>query len=119
MASWRNKPNSEKGHYQKRRTFEEGKAEIDAAHVATCRLYCDALRLWRRCGLPPCRRHRRCTGHAIDCLGENHYLIPQSQRTRARKAVLAGGPRRIVPATHIEWTVRRSTFAELLRWQLG
>jgi hypothetical protein len=119
MPSWRNKPNARKGDYGKRRTFEQGKAEIDAAHVATCRLYCDALRLWRRCGLRPCQRHRRCTGDAIDCLGENHYLIPPSRRRRAQKIVIAGGPRRLAPATHIEWVVRRNSFAELLRWQLG
>src|SRR3984885_2580235 len=47
MPSWRNKPKSEKGHYHKRRTYEQGKAEIDAAHKATFRLYGDALRLWR------------------------------------------------------------------------
>jgi len=51
MPAWRNKPKSEKGHFHKRRTYEEGKAEIDAAHV--------------------------------------------------------------------EWTVRRNTLAELLRWQFG
>jgi hypothetical protein len=65
------------------------------------------------------KRPRRCTGDAIDCLGGNHYLVPPSQRARPRQDVLAGGPRRVPPATHVEWTGRRSTFAELLGWQLG
>ena len=43
MPSWRNKPKSEKGHYHKRRTYAQGKAEIDAAHRMTFRLYGDAL----------------------------------------------------------------------------
>ena len=119
MPTWRNKPNAKRGDYAKRRTYQQGKAEIDAAHVETCRLYCDALRFWRRCGKRPCRRHRRCTSDAFGCLGAGHYLVPPSQRARARRQVLDGGPRRIRPATHIEWTVRRSSFAELLQWQLG
>ncbi len=119
MPSWRNKPKSEKGNYSKRRSFAQGKAEIDAAHVATCRLYCDALRFWRCCDLRRCKRHRRCAGDAFDCLGAGHYLVPPSQRRRAQNIVIAGGPRRMPPATHIEWTVRRNSFAELLRWQLG
>ena len=119
MPSWRNKPKSDKGNFQKRRSFAQGKAEIDAAHVATCRLYCDALRFWRRCVERPCQRHRRCAGDAFHCLGAGHYLVPPSQRLRAQKQVVAGGPRRIPTATHIEWTVRRNSFAELLRWQFG
>ena len=119
MPSWRNKPKSVKGQFLKRRTFEQGKAEVDAAHVATARLYCDALRFWRRCGLRPCQRHRRCTGDALDCLGAGHYLVPPSQRRRAQKQVIAGGPRRTPPAAHIEWTVRRNSFTEIVRWQLG
>jgi hypothetical protein len=119
MPSWRNKPKSVKGQFLKRRTFEQGKAEVDAAHVATCRLYCDALRFWRDCKSRACQRHRRCTGDAFHCLGAGHYLVPPSRRRRAQKIVIAGGPRRIAPATHIEWVVRRNSFAELLRWQLG
>jgi hypothetical protein len=119
MPAWRNQPKSEKGHFDKRRTYEEGKAELDAAHVATCRLYCDALRFWRRCAKRTCKRHRRCTGDAFECLGAGHYLVPPSQRLRAQHSVIAGGARQVPPATHVEWTVRRNTFAELLRWQFG
>jgi len=119
MPKWREKPKAKRGDYGKRRSFAQGKAEIDAAHVATCRLYCDALRFWRRCRKRSCKRHRRCSGDAFDCLGAGHYLVPPSRRARARVQVLLGGPRRLPPATHAEWTVRRNSFAELLRWQFG
>jgi hypothetical protein len=119
MTAWRNKPNAKKGDYMKRRTYEQGKAEIDAAHVATCRLYCNALRFWRHCAKRACKRHRRCTGDAFQCLGAGHYLVPPSQRARAQRSVIAGGVRQVPLATHVEWTVRRNSFAELLRWQLG
>lgn len=108
-----------------RRPFPVSDAEFGSAQAAmigldiSCRLYCDALRFWRRCTKRPCKRHRRCTGDAFHCLEAGHYLVPPSQRARARNEVLGGGPRRIPPATHIEWTVRRNSFGELLRWQLG
>ncbi|MFZ3359734.1 MAG: hypothetical protein WA177_13315 [Xanthobacteraceae bacterium] len=119
MPQWRNKPRMDKPNYQKRRSFAQGKAEIDAAHVATSRLYCDALRFWRRCTLRGCKRHRRCMGDAIHCLGAGHYLVPPSQRRRAQQEVIAGGPRRVAPATHVEFTVRRVSFFELMNWKIG
>ena len=45
MPSWRKKPPN-KQDFLKRRTFEEGCAQGDAAHIATQRLYCGALRFW-------------------------------------------------------------------------
>jgi hypothetical protein len=42
MPSWRKKPPN-KQDFLKRRTFEEGCAQGDAAHIATQRLYCDVL----------------------------------------------------------------------------
>ena len=120
MPSWRNKPKSDKGNFHKRRSFEQGKAEIDAAHVATCRLYCETLRFWRHCTTRrACRRHRRCCGDPTDCLGRNHFYVPQSRRLRARQDVIAGGRRRIAPPTHVEWTVRRVPFFDLMKWAFG
>ena len=55
MPTGRKKLSTEQN-FLKRRSFEQGKAEIDAAHIATQRLYCDALRFWRRCSLRPCKR---------------------------------------------------------------
>ena len=117
MPSWRNKPSSQQHDFQKRRTIAQGKAELDAAHLATCRLYCDAFGFWRSCAGKPCRRHRRCAGDARFCLGARFWTVSQPQRRRAQAAVIAGGARRLPPATHFEWTVRREDFATLLSWR--
>ena len=117
MSTWRNKP-SNKQNFLKRRSFEQGKAEIDAAHIATQRLYCDALEFWRRCSRPSCERHRRCCGAPSRCLTRGLMYVPQSRRLIAQKQVIAGGPRRIAPATHIEWFVRRTEFRSVAMWGL-
>jgi hypothetical protein len=105
--------------YLKRRTFEEGRAEVDAAHAATCRLYCDALDLWRGCAKPLCRRHRCCLGEPTGCFVRGLPRVSARRRLEAQKEVIAGGPRRIAPATHIEWTVRRSALKQIVSWGLG
>jgi hypothetical protein len=105
--------------YLKRRTFERGRAEVDAAHIATCRLYCDALHLWRRCAQPTCRRHRHCLGEPTSCFVRGLPTVPPARRLEAQKEVIAGGPRRIAPATHIEWTVRRSALKQIVSWGFG
>jgi len=40
-------------------------------------------------------------------------------RLEAQKEVIAGGPRRLAPATHIEWFVRRTELATLVSWGFG
>jgi hypothetical protein len=117
MSTWRNKP-STKQDFLKRRSFEHGRALIDAAHGATQRLYCDALKFWRGCSLRSCRRHRRCCGEPGRCLSYGMMFVPQSQRLRAQKKVIAGGSRRIAPVTHIEWFVRRTDFSSVVSWGL-
>ncbi len=119
MPSWRNKPKTDKPNYHKRRSYEQGKAEIDAAHKVPHRLYCDVLRLWRRCSLRPCKRHRRCLGEPSKCFIRALAFVPPSQRLRAQRQVIAGGPRRIPLATHVEWTVRRVEIRELVSWGFG
>jgi hypothetical protein len=118
MVSQRDK-SSTKQNFLKRRSFEEGRAEVDAAHRATQRLYCDALGFWRRCPQPRCKRHRRCCGDAAGCLLRGSIHVPPSRRRKARQEVIAGGPRRIGPATHIEWLVRRAEFNTVASWGLG
>jgi hypothetical protein len=118
MPSWRNKSAS-KQDFLKRRTFAQGKAELDAAHIATRRLYCDALRFWRRCARPACKRHRRCLGEPGQCLLRGLPYVPPSQRLKARQQVIAGGPRHIAPATHIEWCVRREELKKVVSWGFG
>ena len=105
--------------FLKRRSFAQGKALLDLAHIATRRLYCDSLRFWRSCPGRPCKRHRRCLGDPTNCLLRGLIFVPPSMRLRARKRVIAGGPRRIPPASHCEWQIRRATFQEVVSWRFG
>jgi hypothetical protein len=105
--------------FLKRRSFEQGKAELDAAHIATCRLYCDVLDLWRRCAQPSCKRHRRCLGAPTGCFVRALPYVPPARRLKAQKNVIKGGPRRIAPATHIEWFVRRTELKKVVSWGFG
>jgi hypothetical protein len=119
MKSTRNKKPPKQPNFLKRRTFAEGKAQVDAAHLATWRLYCETLAFWRRCPSAVCQRHRRCTGEPAGCLIRGLPRVPPAERLKAEQEVIAGGPRRIAPASHIEWTVRRSALATLTSWKLG
>ncbi|MGB7098084.1 MAG: hypothetical protein WBD95_04850, partial [Xanthobacteraceae bacterium] len=78
--------------YEKRRSFAEGRALVDAAHVATHRLYCDVLAFWRRCSRAPCKRHRRCAGEPVGCLMRGLPPAPELERLRSQAGVIAGGP---------------------------
>jgi hypothetical protein len=104
--------------FLKRRSFAEGLALADAAHVATFRLYCDALRFWRRCSRRGCKHHRRCLGDPVKCLPRGLIFVPPSRRQRAQRQVVAGGPRRIAPASHIEWQLRRTALQTVLSWKM-
>ena len=102
MPAWRDKPANDRN-FTKRRSALENRALIDAAYRATHRLYCDALRLWLACPSRPCLRHRRCVGEATACLNRALPAIAPAQLAAARQQVIAGGPHRVPPATHIEW----------------
>jgi hypothetical protein len=103
--------------YLKRRTFEQGLALVDAAHVATWRLYCDALRLWRHCSMRSCQHHRHCLGTTNACLQRGLMFVPPSRRQLARQKVITGGPHGIPPASHMEWQVRREPPHTVLSWK--
>jgi hypothetical protein len=118
MTTSGSRPDS-KPDFLKRRSFEQGRALADAAHVATQRLYCDALKFWRRCRLRGCKRHRRCCGDPALCLMRGLVFVPPSERLKAQEEVIAGGPRRLPPATHLEWVVRRTDLKSLVSWNLG
>ncbi len=115
----RNNKSPKQPNFLKRRTFEEGKAQVDAAHVATWRLYCEVLKFWRGCPRAACKRHRRCLGEPARCLMRGLPSAPLAERLKAEQAVIAGGPRRVAPASHIEWTIRRNALATLTAWKLG
>ncbi len=45
--------------------------------------------------------------------------VPQAERLKAQDEVIAGGPRRMAPATHAEWCMRRTELATLVSWGFG
>jgi hypothetical protein len=116
MPTWPDK-GTNKQDFTKRRSFEEGRALIDAAHRATHRLYCEALGLWRRCPSRRCRRQQRCLGEPTACLKRGLADAPRAPLAAARRQVIAGGPRRVEPATHIEWVIRRVPIEQVLAWR--
>lgn len=115
MAKSRSKDSNEK-EYTKRHSVDAGIALADAAHRATWRLYCDVLKFWRGCKVNRCRRYRRCDGESAGCLMRGLHSVPPEQRVAATAAVIKGGPRRIAPATHMEWLVRRQPLPMLTSW---
>jgi hypothetical protein len=102
--------------FLKRRCVEDGLALVVAAHAATRRLYCDVLRFWTSCRSRGCGRHRRCLGDPQKCLHRGMMHVPRAQRLRARATVIAGGPRRLPPASHMEWQVRQYDFTAVAVW---
>jgi hypothetical protein len=116
MPSSPQKPPGEK-QFTKRRPVAAGLALADMAHVATWRLYGEVLRLWRACRIKRCRRHRRCLGEPAACLLRGLPFVTPAQRLEAANAVMAGGPRRIPPATQLEWKVRREPLPALMAWR--
>jgi hypothetical protein len=104
--------------FTKRRTTAQGLDLVDAAHVATWRLYCEVLRFWRACPVKRCRRNRRCLGEPAGCLMRGLPSVPYARRGTAQDEVIAGGPRRIAPESHMEWLVRREPLAILQSWHL-
>jgi hypothetical protein len=103
--------------FLKRRTVEEGLKLADDAHTATWRLYCEVFRFWRSCPVKRCKRERRCMGEPARCLMRGLPGVPPAQRVAAEKDVAAGGPRRVAPATHMEWVARRQPLPVLTTWR--
>jgi len=103
--------------FTKRRTVAEGLKLADAAHAAVWRLYCDVFKFWRACRVKRCRRHRRCDGEPAACLMRGLPSVPEAERQAAAAAVIAGGPRRIPPATHLEWNLRREPLPLITAWR--
>jgi hypothetical protein len=101
----RRKKQGRRGLYNKRATPDEQVVQREAAFAAIGRLYCEVLPLWRVCARGYCRRHRCCLGDA-GCLKRGWPLMPLELRQRAVGQVVAGGPRRVPPATQTEWELR-------------
>jgi hypothetical protein len=103
--------------FTKRRTVDEGLALSDAAHAAVWRLYCEVFKFWRSCRIKRCRRHRRCLGEPALCLMRGLSSVPETQQRAAAAAVIAGGPRRLAPSTHMEWRLRREPLPLVMAWR--
>jgi hypothetical protein len=103
----RPKTRRRRGLYNKRLTPDEQVARREAAFAAIRKLYCEVLPLWRGCPRAACRRHLCCCGDAAACLKRGWPLMPPDVQQRAFDQVVAGGPRRLPPATHTEWHLRR------------
>lgn len=105
--------------FLKRRTVDEGLKLADDAHAAVWRLYCDVFRFWRWCLNNACKRHRRCCGEPARCLMQCLPSVPPVERPKAQNGVIAGGPRKIPPASHMEYLVRRQPLTALTTWRAG
>jgi hypothetical protein len=96
-----------RGLFNKRLTPDEQAAQRDAAFAAIRRLYGEALPLWRFCRRGFCRRHKACIGDVQSCLARGWPHMPAELQIEAHHTVMRGGPRRLPPATHSEWQLRR------------
>jgi hypothetical protein len=102
------KKRGRRGLYNKRLAPDEQEEQREAAFAAIRRLYAEVLPLWSFCERGFCRRHKQCGGKdVLACLRRGWPLLPPEVRTRAHREVIAGGPRRAPPASHIEWDLRR------------
>jgi hypothetical protein len=116
MTRSRNKTPSDKI-FTKRRSVEDGLKLADAAHEAVWRLYCEVFGFWRACSGKKCRRHRRCLGEPAGCLMRGLPSVAPARQLAAAKEVAAGGPRRVPPATHLEFIARREPLTVLTSWR--
>ena len=107
MPTWRTKPPNDHN-FNKRSTPERRAALADAAQSATARLYNDVLEFWRQSLRKPCKRHRCCAGEPLQCLRRNRGSVAEHNYEPARSWVMLGGRRRIPPANHVEWGMRRT-----------
>lgn len=56
-------------------------------------------------------------GEPAACLMRGLPSVTPAERLAADKEVIAGGPRRTRPATHMEYVVRRQTLPMLTTWR--
>jgi hypothetical protein len=103
----RKKKPSKRGLYNKRLTPDEQKVQREAAFAAIRRLYAQVVPLWRSCARGHCRRHKQCSGDVRPCLERSWPLLTPNQKDWVWYKVLLGGPRRVPPASHAEWHLRR------------
>ncbi len=103
----RRKKRKMRGLYNKRSSPDVQVAQREAAFAAIRRLYCEVVPVWRACPRGYCRRHACCRGDAAVCLKRGWPLLPPELQKLASDQVSLGGLRRLPPATHTEWELRR------------
>ena len=103
--SKRRKRQKPRPHFFKHISQEERRALREAAFAAIKKLYAACLPLWRHCRRGACRRHKICAG-GDGCLKRAWPLLTEEVQDAAFHQVMAGGPRRIPPATAVERELR-------------
>src|SRR5580692_10209912 len=106
MPTRRSKKSSERPHTPKRLTPEQESAQRKAAFAAIRALFCQVTEPWHSCQRGYCRRHHCCIGEAGPCLKRLWPLMTRAEQDKAHIEVINGGPRRVRPQTHTEWTLR-------------
>jgi hypothetical protein len=106
MSKRRKKKRGRRGQWYKRLTPEEETEQREIAFAAIRQLYAESLPLWRFCRRGHCRRHKKCNGEVRPCLKRCWAQTPEPQQNLAWHQVIAGGPRHIAPATHLERALR-------------
>ena len=106
MAKRRKKPGM-RGLFAKRLTPEEEVEQREAAFAAIRRLYGAVVPVWQSCQRGYCRRHQQCSRDIRPCLERGWPLLPTALQNKAWWQVVAGGPRRVPPATNTERILRR------------
>jgi hypothetical protein len=102
------KKRGRRGFTNKRLAPDKREAHREAAFAAIRRLYAELLPLWSFCRRGYCRRHKQCGGKDVwPCLQRCWPLMPPEVQTWAYREVIAGGPRRVPPASRVEWDLRR------------
>ena len=68
-----------------------------------------------------CRRHHCCIAEAGPgtCLGRHWPLLTPAEQDKAHREVINGGPRRVRPQTHTEWSLRVFSAVEFRPWMSG
>ena len=108
MPATRRKKSRDRPHTPKRLTPEQESAQRKAAFAAIRALFCQVTQPWKSCQRGYCRRHHCCIAEAGPgaCLGRHWPLLTAAEQDKAHIEVIDGGPRRLRPQTHTEWSLR-------------
>jgi len=70
-------------------TPQEWQRRFNAGAKAAQRDYCELFRLWTACRYKPCRRARKCFGHARSCLERGLERIPDKVQYETNLRIIA------------------------------